>query len=671
MPDVSAYPMLRPHARRRRRSLLPRVEQRHLRLVAVLVIALVVLAGAVWAGRPGLPDPARALADARTTFAAGNYHAAKRNAQIAVAASPRLAAAHLMLARAELELDEGLAAEAALGRARQLGTPVAELHHLLAGARLAQGDPTGALEEVTQASARFAGEAERVRAAALTAGGDRPAALTALETLVARQPRDARAWTALARLRLSAGAMGSAADAAATAVRLAPGEPAALTLQGEVIRARFGLVAALPWFEAALARDAYYLPALIEQAATLGDVGRYADALAATRKALVAQPGCPPALYLQAVIAARAGKVELARRLMASAGPAVEGVPGALLLAGSIDAAEGRYEEAAARWRRLLVSQPMNVAVRRLLAGALLRSHDTAAALEVLRPVALRSDADAYALALTARGWEAQGDRVAAANWLDRAGAGARGVAALFATDESVAALQTGAASASGDPTYALGVIRGLMNGGDRAGALAKARALVSAAPRDPAAVLALGDTLSATGAADEAARVYARAADLQFDEPTALRLIAALGRAGRRQDAAAALALYLGQNPQSLTGRRLLGHWQVATGAWGPAIETLEGVRRAGGDRDAGLLADLALAYAGDASAGNGAADVARVYGRAAYRLAPLSPVTADAYGVALAAAGDTAGARQLFDKAVALAPGVPAYLAHRRQVG
>ena len=160
--------------------------------------------------------------------------------------------------------------------------------------------------------------------------------------------------------------------------------------------------------------------------------------------------------------------------------------------------------------------------------------------------------------------------------------------------------------------------------------------------------------------------KAYARAADLLFDEPTALRLIDALGRAGRRPDAAAALALYLGQNPQSLTGRRLLGHWQVSSGAWAAAIETLEGVRRDAGDRDAGLLADLALAYAGD-----GTGDVARVYGRAAYRLAPLSPVACDAYGVALAAAGDAAGARQLFDKAVALAPDEPAYLAHRRQVG
>ena len=86
---------------------------------------------------------------------------------------------------------------------------------------------------------------------------------------------------------------------------------------------------------------------------------------------------------------------------------------------------------------------------------------------------------------------------------------------------------------------------------------------LVAAAPGAPAAQLALGDTLATTGAWGPAAAAYARAADLRFDEPTAFRLIDALGRAGRARDAAGALALYLGQNPQSLTGRRLLGHWQ------------------------------------------------------------------------------------------------------------
>ena len=55
---------------------------------------------------------------------------------------------------------------------------------------------------------------------------------------------------------------------------------------------------------------------------------------------------------------------------------------------------------------------------------------------------------------------------------------------------------------------------------------------------------------------------------------------------------AARALALYIGQNPQSLFARRLLGQWQVAAGDWDAAIDTFERVRLTVGGRDAGLLA-------------------------------------------------------------------------------
>ncbi|HEU0045953.1 tetratricopeptide repeat protein [Sphingomonas sp.] len=657
MPDVSAYPLLRPK-RKRARLHVPRPSQQQIRLGAVLLLAVALLAALLWASRTPPQDAKAALAEAQATLQAGNYSAARNNARRAIEADQRSAAAHLVLARALLELGEGAAAEGELGRVRDLGASVPRV--LTAQARLLQGDAAGALQAAQGA------DAVRVRAEALAAQGQGAAAQALLEDRVRAQPRDAAAWTSLGQVRLAAGEMGGATDAADMAARLAPGEPRALTLRGEVIRAQFGLLAALPWFEAALRRDAYYPPTLIEQAATLGEAGRYTEALAATRKALLAKPGSAPALYLQAVIAARAGKVELARRLLAATGGALEGTPGVLLLRGSLDAATGRGEEAVTRWRRLVAAQPMNVAGRRLLGAALLRSGDPRGALDVLRPLALRGDADGYTLTLVARAWEAAGERGEAAVFLDRAAAGAQGAAGLFAPDESLAALVAGAATAPEDPTYALGVIRGLMTSGDRAGALARAQALAASAPRDPAALLAWGDTLSAAGRHVEAATAFERAADLQFDEPTALRLVDALGRAGKPADAAAALALYLGQNPQSLTGRKLLGRWQVASGRWAAAIETLEGVRQRVGNRDAGLLADLALAYAGD---GDGA--VARLYGRAAYRLQPMNAGVADAYGVALAEAGEVAGARQLLDKALALAPGHPVYLAHRRRLG
>jgi tetratricopeptide (TPR) repeat protein len=660
------YPLLS-RGRRRRLKMRGVVTARYTRLVAIGILCLLIVGIAIaLATRPPRPDARRSLVDSLTTLAGGNYSAARTNAQAAIKAAPTLGIAHAVLARAYLELGDGLAAEAELARATDAGLPADRLHQLQAHARLLQGDLDDAIDEAAQAQPRYAGYAARIQARALASQGKPVEAQAVLRALLEQVPNDGAAWTDLGRIRLTAGDVGGASVAAARAVTLARGEPAALTLQGEVVRSRYGLVAALPWFEAALQRDAYDHPALIEYAATLGEAGRNADMLAATRRALLARPGSPQALYLQAVLAARAGRVDLARGLLQRTGGAVAGLPGAILLSGSLDYAEGKFEQAAVTWRQLVAIQPLNVTARRLLGAALLRSGDAQAALGVLRPIGLRADADGYALTTIARAFEAAGDTQTAAQFLDRAAGGRTAPAGIFGTDDSVGALLAVADAASSDPTYVLGVIRGQIARGDTVGAIARARALVTATPGAPAAQLALGDALGVAGRYPEAAGVYARAADLSFDEPTMLRLVDALGRAGRAQDAADSLALYLSQNPQSLTGLRLLGHWQVASGDWDKAIETLEGVRRRVGNRDGGVLIDLALAYAGS---DDGA--IAVRYGNAAYSLAPMNAAAADAYGVALAASGNSDGARQLLDKAVRLAPGDAVVAGHRRQLG
>jgi Flp pilus assembly protein TadD len=109
-----------------------------------------------------------------------------------------------------------------------------------------------------------------------------------------------------------------------------------------------------------------------------------------------------------------------------------------------------------------------------------------------------------------------------------------------------------------------------------------------------------------------------------------------------------------------------MLGHLQVAAGEWATGIETLEGIRRRIGNRDAAVLTDLSLGYAGD-----GDAEVALRYAKAAYALAPMNPAATDAYGVALAASGDVPGARQLLVKATKLAPGDTAIASHLKQLG
>jgi tetratricopeptide (TPR) repeat protein len=616
------------------------------RTLAMLGIGIGIAAAALGIARGSKPADARTLiADGAAALAAGDYTTARDRARSAAAAAPRSAAAHLVLARAYLLLDDGLAGEAALDRAVTAGASARGLHAWRAHARLLQGDVEGALAETAHAGAgnRYA---MRIRARALAAS-DPAAATGLLAGLVARDAADGDAWSDLARVRLSAGDIGGAAEAIARAVRLARHDPATLTLAAEIVRIRFGLNAALPWFGAALTRDADYHPALIEQAATLGDLGRNAAMLAATRRALTARPGSPQALYMQAVMAARAGKADLARRLLQQTGGAIDGVPGVQLLRGTLAFRRGDYDQAAATWRQLVEGQPMNLAARRLLALALLRSGDPAGTIEVLRPIVTRGDADGYSLRLAARALERAGDRAAAATLLDRAARGA-GQGTGFAADGAVGALAAAAAAAPGDPTRRIALIRGLIDSGAGAAAVNAARVLADASPGAPAAWLALGDALAAAGQRDAAAAAHARAADLAFDSPTMLRLVDSLGTAAQARRAAAVMSLYLAQNPQAVEGRRILGRWQVAAGDFDGAIVTLQALRRILGDRDVRLLADLALAHAG---AGDGA--TARRYGRIAYTLAPASPDAVRAYAAALAAAGDAAGARQLAVKA------------------
>ena len=644
------YPLLRP---KRRRWRLPRTGvrvQTRGRTLAIVMLCLAILgAGLVVVRRAARAEPDAFLADARATLAAGNFHAAQSNARWAIAAGVQGSAAQILLARANLMLDDGLEAEAALDRAVATGAPAASLHALRAHARLLQGDPQGANAEAASANP---GDpyAARIRARALAAEGNSGAGVEALERLVATMPGDGAAWTDLGRLRLTTGDVGGAARATARALAVSRRDPATLTLAGELVRTRFGLAAAAPWFAAALRRDAYYHPALIEQAATLGELGRYREMLAATRHALLARPGSPQALYLQAVLAARAGRIDLARRLLQLAGGALDGLPGAMLLGGALDYRRGDIDQAVAKWRRLVELQPMNMRVRRLLGLALLRSGDARGSLEVLRPMVLRSDADGYTLRLAARGLERIGNRGAAAVLIDRASRGA-GESKPFASDTAVGALAAAAADAPADPTYRIGLIRGLITGGDSDAAVARAQELVAAGPGAPAAHVALGDALSAAGRQGNAAPAYARAADLAFDAPTMLRLVDTVGTGASAQNAAAALSLYVAQNPRSVEARHILGHWQVGAGAYPAAIATLEGVRRTVGNRDARLLADLAQAYAGSGDNAN-----ARRYSRAAYALAPTNTAVVRAYAASLSAAGDDFGARQLESKAQAL---------------
>lgn len=643
MPDARTTAARRPRTRRR------------LALVAILAL------GTVTAVAVNVARPARASgASARTELIqslgllnAGNFSAARNHAIAATKADPAWGLAHAVLARTYLALGDGVAAEGELGRATDAGFDAKRVHQLYAHAWLLQGDTARALAEAGKAEPRFGGYALRIAARAMAARGDLPGAQATLATVLAADTRNSYGWSDLGRVRYTAGDIAGAIEAATRATDLDRNNIDALVLRGELVRDQYGLLAALPWFEAALKHDAYYHPALIEYAATLGDVGRNIDMLDATRRALAARPGSPQALYLQAVLAARAGNYDLARTLMQRTRGKIDHLPGALLLNGMLDYQGGDFEQAIGTWRELVGRQPFNLDGRRMLGAALLRSGDARGALDVLRPLALRGDADSYTLSLVGRAFERTGERDWAAKYLDRSAWPSLAGATPFGTDDSLAQLAAASDNLPDDPVARVGYLKGLVDAGNTAGALSQAQALVRTYPGAPAAHLAVGDVLMVMRRFDDAATSYRRAADLRFDEATMLRAVDALDRAHRTAEATNVLSLYLSQNPQSIPAQRLVAHRQMIGGDWDAAIDTLEQLRSRIGNRDVALLSELAYAYTG-----NDDPDAGVVFAKAAYHLAPMNPAVTDSYGWALYQQGKTGPALQLLEKATAIAP-------------
>lgn len=630
-----------------------------LRRVAVIGLALLAFAAAIviWfklAPTRQDPDAARdAVQRSLTMYQAGNANGAKVQALAAVRADPNSADAHIALAQAELALDDGTGAEAEVQRAIDAGYNPKFASHLRAHALLLQGEEEKALAEADKTDPKFRTYGLRVRGRAYTALGNYAAAMQALDEAARLAPNDADVWTDIGRFRFAAGDLLGAAEASDKAVKLAPGNTEALVLRGELVRGQYGLVAALPWFERALERDNFHHDALIEYAATLGDSGRTIDALAAARRALESRPGSAQAYYLEAVIAARAGKFDLARTILEKTGGAIDALPGMLLLGASLDIQSGAYEQALAKLRELVARQPMNITARKLLAVALLRTDSARNAIDTLRPVIARADADSYALTLAARGFERIGDRGEAARYLDRAAYPATGDSGSFTADDSTAVLAADADLRPGDPSATVPLIRALLHDGNKPGALAKAQGIAASNQGAPSAHILLGDVFMLMGRPGEAAAAYSSAGDLRFDEPTMLRLVESLDAAGRRADAANALALFLAQNPTNIAALRLSAHWQLSAGEYDAAIDSLEDLRARIGDGDAALNAELAAAYTGAGEFGT-----ALEFGEAAYGLAPSNPGVVDAYGWAMFRGGDTNGGLELLQKAVAIAP-------------
>ena len=589
-------------------------------------------------------------------FESGDMRTARVELLNAVQADPDDGQAHLLRARVELALGDGVAAEAELVRARQSGIAVSETRHLFAHARLLQGDARGALAEAAQAPPAFAGYAARMRARALAALGDGTAGAE-FDRAARLSPQDSATFADLARFRRDRGDLAGALQAVDRAVALGPRNAEALLLRGEMTRSQYGLAAALPWFDRAIEVDPGHLNAHLERAMTYGELGRMTEMLADTREAHRLNGGASAqAFYMQAVLAARARDFELARSILNRPNGVCAARPAVMLLESAIDFGMGNVEQAAGRLTRLVAVQPGNRKARRLLAAAQWRMENYAGVAQTLAPIVDRPDADSYSLALMGRALARRGDAAGASAMLARAASpqytARSALDPLSPRDFDV--LRREAGERPNDGPLQVRLISALLARGLGDEALARAQRLQADNPGAPEAHMLVGDALGVRGDFRGAAEQYRRAANLAFSEGVALRLIEALNRSGQGDAAAAVLTTFLRQNPRNVPAQLLMAGRMMTAQDWDGAITIYESLRARLGNNDATILNNLAWAYSE-----SGDYERAVPLARRAWSLDRNNPATADTLGWILFRSGtDRVGGLALLEQAARGAP-------------
>lgn len=633
-------------------------------LVRRLTLALA--ACALVLGGLGAPLLAEDLGAAREAMqraeafrAKGDNRAARIELMNAIKAAPRLPGARIAQARVFLALFDAAGAEGELTRALELGADRVVIRAPMAEALLLQGRADAALTWLGEGPvpASDAGYAARTLGRAQLALGNMDGAKAAFDRALEFTPDDSLLWTDIARFRLAAGDQAGGTEAADHAVELDRTNVRALQLRGELTRSQTGLAAALPWFERALAADPNDVSVLGEYAATLGDMGRMRDMLKAARQIVALQPDNPRGYFLQAVLAARAGKFSLARNLIQKTGGALERVPAVMQVEGVVEFQLGNYRQAIDRFERLAAAQPHNRRAAELLARALYAEGEHEVLLARFRPMADRGGASAYLLTLVARSLEAIGEGGQAVDYLARAAE--PDTAPLLRIDEADEPwlLAEAARESPRDARAVIPYVRMLVARGDFTLAAEFAQPLAVANPGVPDAQLLLGDVYFASGNAPAALPLYVRAAQIRLSEPVVRRLSLALRETGRGSEADALLQRFVALSPANTGGLRLLANAHIDQRNWPAAIDSLSALHVRLGNNQPLLLADLAMARmrSGDPAA---AAHDARL----AYRVQPASTLATHVRGLALTTQGAIPMvAVELLEKAQAKQPRNP----------
>jgi cellulose synthase operon protein C len=585
-----------------------------------------------------------------------NFSAAKSEIRKAIKFDPKLAKIYKLQAQIALEQFDGLTARTALERAIALGFPQSSLQHLLGHALWLEGDLNRAEAILNDDSIQKENRAyaERILGRVYMDQGNFDDARSTFDGALKITPKNAELWTDIGRFRLALGDQLGASDAAQYAASLDQNNVRVLEFNGRMIRERYGLMAALPWFERALAVNAQDVPTLEEYGITLGEVGRYRDMLSQARKILSVSRKSGRAYYMQAVIAVRARQYGLAQRILSISGATINEMPGAMLISAISEYELGNFNKATDILDKLVSMQPYNKIARQLLARSKQRAGNNIEALDAIKPISVRSDIDTYSALITGRAFEAQGDRARAAAGLTEASRPSIRNNIPLSGALSLSSAANAANQHPGDARFIIPYIRALLNAGQTDAALTIANKLQANSPGVAASHMMVGDIISLQGRTAEAIQAYQRSRNIAFSEGIMLRLVSAYRRIGQEAKAREILNAFAYFNPQNLSAQLLLAYALLDQKRWDEAIDPLEKIRYRIGYNDSILTANIARAYSG---AGQHAQAVSNA--TIAYKLDPTNPMATLIYAQVLLKSGTRPkAAAELFQKVLLLIP-------------
>lgn len=355
-------------------------------------------------------SPEEKLAEADASFAANDYAGAKVYLVSALKEIPGDAAALSLLAETQIAMGDG---DGALVSLSQIAENSRSAYHatLLAEAELLRGEFQTALEAVGSPETA---QAARIAALAHLGLNDLAAAKQAITDGQTLPGNAAGLLAVLTRIQLSEGNVTAAGNTAKQALQADPDHIDALLASARVHQAAYDLPSALAAYEKAAEVYPQNFAAQLGRAATLGEMGRLAEAKQAAERLSAMAPKSIDAIHLKARIAIEEGEYEAAREMLQGYEAALRDDPSKQATYATALLRVGQIAQARIWLEPLVENYPSLREPRTLLAEAELASGEPKAALDTIRGLAERPDARPEELALAAKAASEAGDSSAA-----------------------------------------------------------------------------------------------------------------------------------------------------------------------------------------------------------------------------------------------------------------